>query len=167
MAEPTPPTGSDRAPREPAEQARDDRGQCVDAEPTTRGAARGTFDVVMTPGAAEIGGAVQRFAFAKTFHGDLDAAGAGVMLAVGDPQTGSAGYVAIETVDGRLGDRSGGFALQQLGRMHGGAQTLRYEVVPGSGHGTLEGLAGTLHLSIDDDGTHHYDLDYELHPPAT
>ncbi|HEY5202560.1 MAG TPA: DUF3224 domain-containing protein [Acidothermaceae bacterium] len=124
--------------------------------------AKGTFDVELTPGQAELDGTVNRFDFIKTFCGGLTGAGKGVMLASGDPQTGSAGYVAIETVDGQLGDRSGGFALQQSGRMHNGSQTLHYEVVPGSGHGALEGISGTFQLTIEDDGTHRYELEYEL-----
>lgn len=104
---------------------------------------------------------MDRFDFTKTFHGDLDATGTGVMLSCGDPQTGAAGYVAIETVTGRLRERSGGFALQQLGMMHDGSQTLHYEVVPGSGHGSLEGISGTFRLAVDEDGTHRYQLDYE------
>lgn len=124
--------------------------------------ARGTFDIEMRPGAPELAGAVGRFEFTKTFYGDLQAVGAGVMLSSGDPQKGAAGYVAIETVIGRLGDRTGEFALQQLAMMHGGSQTLHYEVVPGSGQGGLEGVTGTLHLTVDDDGTHRYELEYRL-----
>jgi len=126
--------------------------------------ARGTFDVHLVPGPAELGGAVGRFELTKTFHGGLQATGAGIMLSSGNPQTGNAGYVAIETVNGQLDGRQGRFALQQLGMMHGGAQTLHYEVVPGSGHGELEGIVGTLHLTIDDDGVHHYELQYDIAP---
>src|SRR5436190_1327206 len=111
--------------------------------------ARGTFEISMKPGPPELEGAVSRFDFSKTFHGDLDAAAAGVMLSCGDPQTGAAGYVAIERARGRLGDRQGGFALQQLGMMRDGSQTLHYEVVPGSGDGDLEGVSGTLHLTVE------------------
>lgn len=35
--------------------------------------ANGTFDIVMTSGPPEVGGAVGRFDFTKTFHGDLEA----------------------------------------------------------------------------------------------
>ncbi len=45
--------------------------------------------------------------FSKTFHDDLEATGTGVMLSCGNPQAGAAGYVAIEAVRGRLGDRRG------------------------------------------------------------
>jgi len=46
--------------------------------------------------------------------------------------------------------------------MHGGAQTLHYEIVPGSGSGQLDGITGTLHLTVEDDGTHRYELAYQL-----
>jgi Protein of unknown function (DUF3224) len=124
--------------------------------------ARGTFEIDLTPGPPELDGAVSRFDFRKTFRGDLEAAGAGLMLSSGAPQAGAGGYVAIETVRGRVGDRQGGFGLQQLGMMQGGSQTLHYEVVPGSGDGELRGIAGTLRLTIDDDGTHRYELEYDL-----
>jgi hypothetical protein len=126
------------------------------------GTARGTFDVRMHPGPGELDGAVSRFEMSKTFHGDLQGTGTGVMLSVGDPKAGEAGYVAIETVRGQLGERQGSFALQQLGMMHAGSQTLDYRVVPGSGSGQLAGIAGNLHLDIDEDGKHHYELDYDL-----
>jgi Protein of unknown function (DUF3224) len=124
--------------------------------------ARGTFDVTMQPGVAELDGAVGRFDLAKTFHGDLRGSGTGIMLSAGDPQAGSAGYVAIESVRGRLGEREGGFALQQFGSMHAGSRTLHYEVVPGSGSGRLTGITGTLRLDVDEDGTHRYELRYDV-----
>jgi len=70
-----------------------------------------------------------------------------------------AGYVAIEVVAGRLGERDGGFAPQQFGTVLAGAQVLHYEVVPGSGHGELTGISGAVQLNVDSDGTHHYVLD--------
>lgn len=124
--------------------------------------AKGTFDVELKPGPPELDGAVNRFDFSKTFYGDLQGVGAGVMLSSGDPQTGSAGYVAIETVSGRLGDWQGSFALQQLGLVRAGSQTLHYEVVPGSGQDGLKGITGTFRLTIEDDSTHRYELEYEL-----
>jgi hypothetical protein len=124
--------------------------------------ARGTFDVHLVPGPAELDGAVNRFHFTKTFKGDLEGTGEGVMLSVGDPQCGSAGYVAMETVQARLGDREGGFALQQFGTLHAGSQVLHYGIVPGSGDRGLSGITGGLRLTIDADGTHHYELEYDL-----
>jgi len=51
------------------------------------------------------------------------------------------------------GSRSSSWA-----EMHNGSQTLDYEVVPGSGHGALEGISGTFQLTIEHDGTHRYEL---------
>ena len=116
----------------------------------------------MNPAPAELGGAVSRLDFTKTWRGDLEAVGSGVLLSCGDPQAGEAGYVAIETVEGRLGDRDGSFGLQQLGLMHGGSQTLHYEVAPGSGAAALTGITGTLRLTIENDGTHRYELSYDV-----
>jgi hypothetical protein len=130
--------------------------------PVVRSTARGTFDIDMTPGPPELQGAVDRFDFRKTFYGDLQAEGAGLMLSCGDPQAGTAGYVAIETVRGSLGDQRGGFALQQIGMMRAGEQTLQYVVVPGSGDGALEGIAGTFHLTVEENGAHRYELEYDL-----
>jgi hypothetical protein len=124
--------------------------------------ATGTFEIAMTPGTAELGGSVGRVEFTKTWRGDLDGTGSGVLLSCGEPKTGEAGYVAIETVDGRLDGRDGGFAFQQSAWMHDGSQTLHYDVAPGSGRGALHGITGRLHLRIDDDGIHRYELEYEL-----
>ena len=124
--------------------------------------ARGTFVIKMQPGPAELDGVVTRFDFTKAFDGELAGAGAGLMLSVGDPGTGSAGYVAIETVRGSLAGRDGGFALQQLGAMTSGEPALHYQVVPGSGTGELTGITGALHLTVEHDGTHRYELTYQL-----
>jgi len=123
--------------------------------------AHGTFDVTITPQPADDSG-IGRLDLAKRWHGDLRATGTGLMLSADDPTSGRAGYVALETVAGILHGREGGFAFQQYGVMRGDERELRYGVVPGSGTGALAGLEGTLTLTIDDDGTHTYDLDYSL-----
>ena len=124
--------------------------------------ATGTFEIDLTPADAELGGAAGRMDFDKTFSGELRANGHGLMLSAGDPPSGEAAYVAIETLEGRLGERWGGFALVQLGTMHAGEVVQHYEVVPGSGHGELAGISGSLTLTVEADGTHRYALDYVL-----
>jgi hypothetical protein len=124
--------------------------------------ASGTFSVALVPAAPELDGAIVRFELEKNFQGDLEGSGSGVMLSAGDPAAGSAGYVAIEVVRGTLHGHPGGFAFAQLGLMHDGAQTLHYEIVPGSGDGELAGITGVLQLSIDEDGTHRFVLTYDL-----
>lgn len=121
--------------------------------------ARGTFEVSLTPQESDDG--IGRMAIAKTWSGDLAGTSHGLMLSAGDPQRGSAGYVALEIVDGTLDGHVGSVAFQQFGVMREGDQELRYDVVPGSGTGGLAGIDGTLVLTIDDRG-HTYELAYTL-----
>lgn len=125
--------------------------------------ATGTFTIDLRPaeGPAEPTG-LGRFEFDKQFHGDLVATSRGAMLSAGDPSTGSAGYVVVEVVEGRVADRAGGFALQHNGVMDGGEATLDITVVPGSGTGGFTGIRGDFALTVDDDGTHRYDLTYTV-----
>jgi hypothetical protein len=126
--------------------------------------ASGTFEVKMVaqPAQDDVGDAsIGRMALDKQFHGDLEAASKGQMLATRTAVEGSAGYVAMERVSGTLHGRSGGFALQHSGTMTRGAPQLTITVVPDSGSGELEGLAGTLTITIAD-GRHSYDFEYTL-----
>jgi hypothetical protein len=126
--------------------------------------ASGTFEVKLTPQPAEdqVGDpTVGRLALDKQFHGDLDGTSKGQMLAVGTEVKGSAGYVAMERVNGTLHGRQGTFALQHSGTMTRGAPQLNVTVVPDSGTGQLVGLAGTMEIKIAD-GKHSYDLEYTL-----
>jgi hypothetical protein len=122
--------------------------------------ARGTFAVTLTPEESGLP-MVGRFALEKTYAGDAVGTGAGVMLSAGDPATGEAGYVVLEVADLTIGERSGSFAMQQLGTMSGGDQSITYLVTPGSGTGGFAGLSGRLELEIRD-GEHHYDLVHDL-----
>jgi len=129
--------------------------------------AEGTFDVKMTPLAADdatTGTLIGRYSAVKQYHGDLEATAKGEMLGAGDPSTGNAGYVAIEQVTGTLHGHAGSFALQHLGVMEGGSYKLSVAVVPGSGTAQLTGLAGTLNIVIAA-GKHSYTFDYTV--PAT
>lgn len=122
--------------------------------------AHGTFDVTLTPAERDQDG-IGRIDIAKTWHGDLSGSGAGTMLSAGDPRSGEAGYVALETVEGTLDGREGGFAFQQCATMSAGEQRLDYVVVPGSGTGELTGIGGSLELTIVE-GEHRYVLSYTL-----
>lgn len=122
--------------------------------------AHGTFDVTLTPAEHDQDG-IGRIDIAKTWRGDLSGSGAGTMLSAGDPRSGEAGYVALETVEGTLDGREGGFAFQQCATMSAGEQHLDYVVVPGSGTGELTGIGGTLELTIVE-GEHRYVLSYTL-----
>jgi Protein of unknown function (DUF3224) len=127
--------------------------------------AEGSFDVKsasMSPDEVTTGIAIGRFSLDKQYHGALEAAAKGEMLASGSIGTGTAGYVAMEEVSGSLDGRKGSFALQHWGTMHAGKFDLRVEIVPGSGIGELAGIAGTLTITIAPGGKHTYALDYTL-----
>ncbi len=126
--------------------------------------AKGSFEVDIAPltindKAADTG--LGRMSIDKKFHGDLEAASMGEMLTAMTAVKGSAGYVAIERVDGKLKGRAGSFALQHSGTMTRGEPTLSITVVPDSGTGELTGLAGKLTIKIEDK-KHFYELEYTL-----
>ncbi len=126
--------------------------------------AKGTFDVKMSPQPAQDGvgdPSVGRMAIEKQFHGDLDGTGKGQMLAIGTAVDGSAGYVAMERVQGTLLGRQGSFALQHSGSMNRGTPQLSITIVPDSGTEALGGIAGKLEITIAN-GVHAYDLHYTL-----
>lgn len=105
---------------------------------------------------------LSRTRYEKRFHGDLEATSTVHMLSAGNAAVpGSAGYVAIERVDGRLHGRTGSFVLQHSGAMVGGEGAVSVNVVPGTGIGELAGLRGRLHIEIRDD-RHFYVFEYAL-----
>ena len=97
----------------------------------------------------------------KQYHGDLEGSGKGRCSRRGRV-TGSAVYVATERVIGNLGGRSGTFLLAHRGVMNRGAQQLEVHVVPDSGTGELQGIAGKLAINVTPDGKHVYDFEYTL-----
>ena len=128
---------------------------------TTRAA--GPFEVTMNPDpryeGAEGGIVLGRLSLSKQFHGELEATSTVQMLSAGTAVKGSAGYVAIELVVGKLGGRAGSFVLQHSGTMARGQAALAVSVVPDSGTGQLVGLSGRMTIDIAD-GKHSYDFEY-------
>ncbi|HEY0405994.1 MAG TPA: DUF3224 domain-containing protein [Pyrinomonadaceae bacterium] len=129
--------------------------------------AKGEFEVKVTPQSPEekVGDpTIGRLSIDKRFSGDLEASSKGQMLAVSTEVEGSAGYVAMERVAGKLNGRSGSFALQHSGTMTRGAPQLNITVVPDSGDGQLAGLTGRMTINIVN-GKHFYDFEYTLAQP--
>lgn len=123
--------------------------------------AKGKFDVKRTPIVDADGEpALQRFRLDKTFYGALSARSRGMMLAMGNA-SGSAGYVAMERVEGTLDGKRGSFALQHSGTMDRGRPSLVIIVVPDSGTDELTGLSGFASIDIST-GVHEYTFEYEL-----
>jgi hypothetical protein len=122
--------------------------------------ANGTFEVKLLPQPTEEK-TLGRMSIDKQFHGDLEAASKGEMLAAMTSVKGSAGYVAMERVSGSLHGRAGTFVLQHSGAMTRGTQQQSVTVVPDSGTDQLAGLSGKMTIIITD-GKHSYEFEYEL-----
>jgi hypothetical protein len=102
-----------------------------------------------------------RASVAKTYTGDL--AGEGhveyLMMYRSD---GSAAFVGLERVVGRLAGKSGSFVLQRSGVFEGGMAKEAYSVVPGSGTAELQSLVGEGSSAVGHGTEHPFTLDYEL-----
>ena len=126
--------------------------------------ARGPFEVKLAPLPTYEnveGSPLGHLSIDKQFHGDLEATSKGEMLSAGGTVKGSAGYVAIERVQGTLHGKAGSFVLQHSGTMNRGVPGLVITVVPDTGTGELTGLAGTMAIVIEA-GKHSYDFDYTI-----
>jgi Protein of unknown function (DUF3224) len=102
-----------------------------------------------------------RMSIDKQFRGDLVGTSQGEMLSAGTATKGSAGYVPIERVTGKLDDRGGSFVLQHNATMTRGAPYLNIVVIPDSGTDELAGLRGTMQIVIDK-GNHSYEFEYSF-----
>lgn len=126
--------------------------------------AKGAFTVVATrhPSPerfAEM--SVGHLTFAKAFTGDFEATSTVEMLSIGTGVDGSAVYVAIERLAGKVGGKQGAFAMHHTGIMHRGVPNLSVRVVPDSATGELKGLLGNLQIEIKG-GEHFYVFEYSL-----
>jgi hypothetical protein len=126
--------------------------------------AKGTFEVKLDPqkpdGKFE-DATLQRMTIDKQFHGDLEGTSKGEMLSAMTEVKGSAGYVAMERLTGKLQGRSGSFVLQHSATMNRGVPQLSITVVPDSGTGQLTGITGKMDIIIHA-GQHSYDFEYTL-----
>ncbi|MEV7514824.1 DUF3224 domain-containing protein [Streptomyces diastaticus] len=73
-------------------------------------------------------------------------------------------FVGLEQIVGRVGGRSGSFALQHTGELTREAAEVTWSVVPGSGTGELAGLTGTGGFTAmhEEAGNATYRLDYTV-----
>ncbi len=126
---------------------------------------KGKFQVKMQPleayATSKPGATLGRMSIDKKFSGPLEAVSQGEMLSAMTTVKGSAGYVAIEQVEGTLEGKAGTFVLQHFGTMDKGADRLILEVVPDSGTGELEGLSGKMQIVIEEK-QHFYVFEYEV-----
>jgi Protein of unknown function (DUF3224) len=120
----------------------------------------GQFDVKVVPvdtGDDKMG----MMSLDKQYHGDLNATGQGRMLTGMTDVKGSAAYVAIERVKGKVKGAEGTFLMHHTGLMSKGTQSLVIRVVPDSGTGDLAGIEGEMHIKIAN-GKHFYRFEFTL-----
>ncbi|HMC71383.1 MAG TPA: DUF3224 domain-containing protein [Mycobacteriales bacterium] len=99
----------------------------------------------------------------KHFEGEVAGRSATLFTAAYDQATGVGTYVAMESFEGSLNERSGAFNFAHSATTSGSDRSADFfTIVPGSGTGELAGISGTGGLSIDADGTHRIWFDYEL-----
>lgn len=112
----------------------------------------------------DVKGAKQTYAVVKQlFHGVIEGeSDAHSVMAYQDDE--SANYVGLQTVSGKIGDRSGTFVMQSVGSYDpktGVAQTA-LTIIPNSGTGGLKGLTGSGTYTATHGDQQPYTLDYDF-----
>ncbi len=75
---------------------------------------------------------------------------------------GSATFVGLERISGRIAGKTGSFVLQRTGTFEGGQAKESYSVITGSATGELTGLLGDGTSAVGHGLEHPFDLNYEL-----
>jgi hypothetical protein len=102
-----------------------------------------------------------RASVAKTFTGDIEGEGHVEYLMM-YRSDGSAAFVGLERVVGRIDGKTGTFVLQRIGVFEGGEAKESYSIVPGSATGELQGLRGEGSSAVGHGMEHPFSLSYEL-----
>jgi hypothetical protein len=97
----------------------------------------------------------------KTYSGDIEGEGQVEYLMM-YRSDGSAAFVGLERVVGRLAGRAGSFVLQRTGVFESGLARESYSVIAGSATGELSGLRGEGTSAVGHGTEHPFTLDYEL-----
>jgi hypothetical protein len=102
-----------------------------------------------------------RATVSKTFSGDIEGESQVDYLMM-YRSDGSASFVGLERVVGRLNGKSGSFVLQRIGTFEAGQAKESYSIVSGSGTGELRTLRGEGTSSVGHGSEHPFTLTYEL-----
>ena len=101
-----------------------------------------------------------RASVTKTFTGDLEGDGHVEYLMVYGAD-GSAAFVGLERVVGRVAGKAGTFVLQRVGTFESGQAKETYSVVAGSATGELRGLRGEGTSAVGHGNEHPFVLNYD------
>ena len=102
-----------------------------------------------------------RASVTKTYTGDIQGEGQVEYLMM-YRSDGSATFVGLERVVGRIGGKAGTFVLQRTGIFESGQAKESYSVIPGSATGDLQGLLGDGSSAVGHGMEHSFTLSYEL-----
>lgn len=102
-----------------------------------------------------------RVSVTKSYKGDIEGEGKlEYLMAYG--HDGSASFVGIERLAGRVGDKHGNFVFQHVGTFKDGIAKSTWSVVPNSGTGDLQGLRGEVNSALGHAKNYPVELNYEL-----
>ena len=104
---------------------------------------------------------LSRASVKRTFAGDLQAESTTEYLMM-HRQDGSASFVGLERVVGKLLGRLGSFVLQHRGVFESGTATTNWSVLAGSETGELSGIRGEGTYSVDHEETYTVKLSLDL-----
>src|SRR5262245_13735344 len=102
-----------------------------------------------------------RASVTKTYTGDIEGEGQVEYLMM-YRSDGSASFVGLERVVGRIQDKAGSFVLQRTGVFEGGLAKESYSVLVGSATGELSGLRGDGSSAVGHGTDYPFALSYEL-----
>lgn len=75
---------------------------------------------------------------------------------------GTASFVGLERVVGRVAGKAGSFVMQRVGSFEGGQAKETYWVIPGSGTGDLRAMRGEGGSSVGHGMEHSFTLSYDV-----
>lgn len=102
-----------------------------------------------------------RASVTKTYTGDIEGEGQVEYLMM-YRSDGSATFVGLERVVGRIGGKTGSFVLQRTGVFESGQAKESYSIMSGSATGDLQGLLGGGSSAVGHGMEHPFTLSYEL-----
>jgi hypothetical protein len=102
-----------------------------------------------------------RASVAKVYTGEIEGDGHVEYLMM-YRSDGSAAFVGLERIVGRLGGKTGTFVLQRTGLFESGQAKESYAVISGSATGELQGLLGDGSSAVGHGMEHPFTLSYEL-----
>jgi hypothetical protein len=102
-----------------------------------------------------------RASVTKIFTGDIEGEGQVEYLMM-YRSDGSAAFVGLERIVGRIGGRTGTFVLQRTGVFEGSQARESYAVIHGSATGQLRGLQGEGSSALGHGTEYPFTLNYEL-----